>query len=71
MCLVGVLFMGRSVSLRGLVMTEFLLQVYLIIQLLPVAIFIVFLGGVVLLFALFFAVAFVRDALNKVMGKKS
>lgn len=52
-------------------MTEFLLQVWLIVQLLPTAIFIFFVGGVVLLFAVFFAVALVRYVLNKVAGKNS
>jgi len=68
---VGVLFVGRVVSFGSYVMTEFLLQVWLIVQLLPAAIFIFFVGGVVLLFALFFAVALVRDVLNKVAGKNS
>jgi hypothetical protein len=71
MFLVGVLFVGRGVSFRSLVMTEFLLQVWLIVQLLPTAIFIFFVGGVVLLFAVFFAVALVRYVLNKVAGKNS
>jgi len=51
--------------------TEFLLQAWLIIELIPTAIFIFFVGGVVLLFALFFAVALVRDVLNKIAGKNS